>query len=347
MSRIRRLNEGTINRIAAGEVVERPASAVKELVENALDAGATHIDIVIAGGGRDLIRITDNGSGMSADDLALAVERHATSKIVPDKEGREDLHAVTTLGFRSEALPSIGAVARLSIVSREEGAAVAHRIALEGGDVSLVEPAAGPRGTRIEVRDLFYATPARLKFLKGERAETLAVAEIVKRLAMAHPQVEFSLTSEARNMFRYAPEMPGEIGRLGRLGAIMGRDFAENAIAIEAIRDGLSLTGFAGLPTYHRGNAQMQFLFVNGRPVRDKLLVGAVRGAGFESRVWLENLTLEQARWQQNSAQFADVRGASYGFFRRPIVRRLARAALRTPLRLIACNDIYAIARRP
>jgi DNA mismatch repair protein MutL len=279
MSRIRRLNEGTINRIAAGEVVERPASAVKELVENALDAGASQIDIVIAGGGRDLIRITDNGTGMSAEDLELAVERHATSKIVSDADGREDLHAIATLGFRGEALPSIGAVARLSIVSRTENDATAHRITLEGGDVSHVEPAAGPRGTRIEVRDLFYATPARLKFLKGERAETLAVAEVVKRLAMAHPQVEFSLTSETRNMFRYGAEMPGDIGLLGRLGAIMGRDFAENTVAIEAIRDGVTLKGFAGLPTYHRGNAQMQFLFVNGRPVRDKLLVGAVRGA--------------------------------------------------------------------
>lgn len=279
MPRIRRLTEGTINRIAAGEVVERPASAVKELVENALDAGATHIDIVIAGGGRDLIRITDNGCGMSADDLKLAVERHATSKIILDGAGQEDLHAVATLGFRGEALPSIGAVARLSIVSREPGAETAHRIMIEGGSMGGVEPAAGPQGTRIEVRDLFYATPARLKFLKGERAETQAVAEIVKRLAMAHPQVEFALTSETRNMFRYQPEMPGEIGRLGRLGAVMGRDFAENAVAIEAVREGLSLTGFAGLPTYHRGNAQMQFLFVNGRPVRDKLLVGAIRGA--------------------------------------------------------------------
>jgi len=279
MPRIRRLTEGTINRIAAGEVVERPASAVKELVENALDAGATHIDIVIAGGGRDLIRITDNGCGMSAEDLALAVERHATSKIVLDGEGQENLHAVETLGFRGEALPSIGAVARLSIVSREARSDVAHRITIEGGVVVPVEPAAGPQGTRIEVRDLFYATPARLKFLKGERAETQAVAEIVKRLAMAHPEVEFALTSETRNMFRYMPEMPGEIGRLGRLGAVMGRDFAENAIAIDATREGLGLTGFAGLPTYNRGNAQMQFLFVNGRPVRDKLLIGAIRGA--------------------------------------------------------------------
>jgi DNA mismatch repair protein MutL len=279
MGVIRRLSEGTINRIAAGEVVERPASAVKELVENALDAGAKHIDVIIAGGGRELIRVTDDGQGMSADDLALAVERHATSKLASDPQGREDLHDIATLGFRGEALPSIGAVARLTITTRTPDGDTAHRIAVEGGNVSPVEPAAGAPGTRIEVRDLFFATPARLKFLKGERSETLAVSDVVKRLAMAHPEVAFSLTSETRNMLRLEPEMPGDVGRLGRLGAIMGRDFAENALAIASVRENIALTGFAGLPTYNRGNAQMQFLFVNGRPVRDKLIVGAVRGA--------------------------------------------------------------------
>ncbi len=279
MGIVRRLSEGTINRIAAGEVVERPASAVKELVENALDAGARHIDIVIGAGGRELIRVTDDGCGMSAADLALAIERHATSKLKADEAGREDLHDIATLGFRGEALPSIGAVARLSILSREPGADTAHKVTVEGGRVSPVEPAAGPMGTRIEVRDLFFATPARLKFLKGERSETQAVGDVVKRLAMAHPEVAFSLTSEARNMLRLETEMPGEMGRLGRLGAIMGRDFAANALAIEAEREGVRLTGFAGLPTYNRGTAQMQFLFVNGRPVRDKLVIGAVRGA--------------------------------------------------------------------
>lgn len=276
---IRRLSEGTINRIAAGEVVERPASAVKEIVENALDAGATQIDIIIAGGGRDLIRVSDDGIGMSGDDLVVAVERHATSKLPMGADGREDLHDVATLGFRGEALPSIGAVARLSITSRPRDADSAMHIAVEGGKVSPVEPAAGPVGTRIDIRDLFYATPARLKFLKGERSETLAVADVVKRLAMAHPQVGLSLTSESRNMLRLMPEAEGEGGRLARLGAIMGRDFAENALAIDAVREGIRLTGFAGLPTYNRGNAQMQFLFVNGRPVRDKLIIGAVRGA--------------------------------------------------------------------
>ncbi|MBX3505596.1 MAG: DNA mismatch repair endonuclease MutL [Parvibaculum sp.] len=279
MGRIRRLSEGTINRIAAGEVVERPASAVKELVENALDAGARHIDIVIEGGGRDLIRVSDDGIGMDAEEMALAVERHATSKLRVDGEGREDLHDIATLGFRGEALPSIGAVARLSIVSRPRDGAEAHRIVVEGGRTGAVEPAAGRAGTQIEVRDLFYATPARLKFMKSERAEAQAVADIVKRLAMAHPETGFMLTSGGRTMLRLEPELPGEGGRLARLGAVMGRDFEENALAIDALREGIALRGFAGLPTYNRGTAQMQYLFVNGRPVRDKLVVGAVRGA--------------------------------------------------------------------
>ncbi|MBX3490124.1 DNA mismatch repair endonuclease MutL [Parvibaculum sp.] len=279
MSRIRRLSEGTINRIAAGEVVERPASAVKELVENALDAGARHIDIAIDGGGRDLIRIADDGFGMSAEELALAVERHATSKLGIDGEGREDLHNIATLGFRGEALPSIGAVARLAIVSRPRDGASAHRISVEGGHVGAVEPAPGKPGTVVEVRDLFYATPARLKFMKSERAEALAVSDVVKRLAMANAETGFALTSGGRVLLRLEPELPGASGRLARLGAIMGRDFAENALAIDALREGVALSGFAGLPTYNHGTAQMQFLFVNGRPVRDKLIVGAVRGA--------------------------------------------------------------------
>ncbi|GMV63724.1 MAG: DNA mismatch repair protein MutL [Parvibaculum sp.] len=277
--RIRRLSEGTINRIAAGEVVERPASAVKELVENALDAGARRIEIVIGGGGRDLIRVSDDGIGMNAEELALAVERHATSKLRLDDAGLEDLHDIATLGFRGEALPSIGAVARLSILSRPKDAESAFRISVEGGRTGPVEPAAGRQGTQIEVRDLFYATPARLKFMKSERAETLAVSDVVKRLAMAHPEVGFTLESGGRNLLRLEPELPGDAGRLTRLGAIMGRDFEANALAIDAMREGIALTGFAGLPTYNRGTAQLQFLFVNGRPVRDKLIVGAVRGA--------------------------------------------------------------------
>lgn len=280
MNRIRRLSEGTINRIAAGEVVERPASAVKELVENALDAGASQIDIVIQGGGCDLIRISDDGCGMSPDDLLVAVERHATSKLKVDGSGREDLQHIDTLGFRGEALPSIGAVARLSITTREGEAEIASRLSVEGGKLGNVEPAAGPPGTRIEVRDLFYATPARLKFLKSEGAETQAVSDTVKRLAMAHQDVGFSLTSGERNMLRVSPAH-GDFfeARLSRLAAIMGQDFAANALRVDAEREGVRLTGYAGLPTFNRGTAQAQYLFVNGRPVRDKVLTGAVRGA--------------------------------------------------------------------
>src|SRR3990167_4802038 len=269
---IRPLDEAAINRIAAGEVVERPASAVKELVENALDAGARRIEIVIGGGGRDLIRVSHDGIGMNAEELALAVERHATSKLRVDEAGLEDLHDIATLGFRGEALPSIGAVARLSILSRPKDAESAFRISVEGGRTGPVEPAAGRQGTQIEVRDLFYATPARLKFMKSERAETLAVSDVVKRLAMAHPEVGFTLTSGDRNLLRLDPELPGEAGRLTRLGAIMGRDFEENSLAIDALRENIALTGFDGLPTYNRGTAQLQFLFVNGRPDRKSVV---------------------------------------------------------------------------
>jgi len=282
MSRIRRLSEGTVNRIAAGEVVERPASAVKELVENAIDAGARHIEIIIGSGGRELIRITDDGCGMSAEELPIAIERHATSKLALDEHGGEDLVNIASLGFRGEALPSIGAVARLGITSRIQGADSAFTITVEGGEVSPIEPAAGPEGTRIEVRDLFYATPARLKFMKSERAETTAVSDVVKRLAMANPNCGFTLTSGTRNMLRLEAEDSSkgeEDARLRRLAAVMGREFGENALPIKAEREGVRLTGFAGLPTYNRGRADLQFLFVNGRPVRDKLLVGAVRGA--------------------------------------------------------------------
>jgi DNA mismatch repair protein MutL len=277
---IRRLSEGTINRIAAGEVVERPASAAKELVENALDAGATQIDIVIAGGGRDLIRVSDDGCGMSQEDLAVAIERHATSKLKLNEDGRENLLDIETLGFRGEALPSIGAVARLSITTREPTADSASRLNVEGGKLGEIEPAAGPIGTRIEVRDLFFATPARLKFLKSDGAETQAVSDNIKRLAMAHESVGFSLTSGERNMLRLPPAH-GDLfeARLARLSAIMGADFAANALRVEAEREGVRLSGYAGLPTFNRGTAQYQYLFVNGRPVRDKLLTGAVRGA--------------------------------------------------------------------
>ena len=281
---IRKLAEGAINRIAAGEVVERPASAVKELVENAIDAGARNIDIAIAGGGMNFIRVADDGCGMTASELALSVERHATSKLPLDAAGADDLTSIATLGFRGEALPSIGAIARLTISSRAAGASDGFAITVEGGSQGLVRPApfegVAGHGAIVEVRDLFYATPARLKFLKSERAESAAVIEIVKRLALARADVGFRLATEERTVLRAAAE-PGDLfdSRLRRLSAILGADFAENALPIDATREGVRLTGYAGLPTYARGTAANQFLFVNGRPVRDKLLLGAVRGA--------------------------------------------------------------------
>jgi DNA mismatch repair protein MutL len=279
---IRRLTEGTINRIAAGEVVERPASAVKELVENALDAGAHRIAVTLAAGGASLIIVEDDGVGMESSELLLAVERHATSKLPVAADGADDLTHIATLGFRGEALPSIGAVARLSIASRTKDGD-AHMVQVDGGTLLGPEPfgflGQGESGTRVEVRDLFYATPARLKFLKSTRAESLAVIDIVKRLAMARPDVAFSLTDEGRVVLTLAAEERLFEGALLRLAKAMGRDFADNAARVDATREGLRLTGFAAVPTYNRANAQMQFLFVNGRPVRDRLLLGAVKGA--------------------------------------------------------------------
>ena len=277
---IQRLPPGAVNRIAAGEVIERPAAVVKELVENALDAGATRVDIEITHGGKSRLVVTDDGFGMSADELLLSVERHATSKLKPGADGDYDLMNIATMGFRGEALPSIGAVARLSITSRAEGADDAWTLSVEGGALSEPAPAAfGGHGTRIEVRDLFYATPARLKFLKSDQAETTAIGETVRRLAMARHDVAFTLVSSGRKMLNLPAEAPGDDGRLKRLAAIMGKEFGDNALPIHAERDGAKVSGFAGLPTYNRGLPDKQFLFVNGRPVRDKLIVGAVRGA--------------------------------------------------------------------
>jgi DNA mismatch repair protein MutL len=271
---IRQLPESTVNRIAAGEVVERPASVVKELVENALDAGARRIDVFTDGGGRRLIRIGDDGSGMSAADLPLAVERHATSKLADD-----DLVSIRTLGFRGEALPSIGAVARLAITTRHAGEPHAWAIEVDAGTKSDAKPAALGEGTRVEVRDLFYATPARLKFLKLDRTEAEAVREVVRRLAMSRPDVAFTLAGEERMPVTFAAALPGAPGRLARLGDVLGAEFRANAVEIAAERDGVVIEGFAALPTLTRANALGQYLFVNGRPVRDKLLLGAVRGA--------------------------------------------------------------------
>lgn len=282
--KLRRLSEGTINRIAAGEVVERPASALKELVENAIDAGAGNIHVHVVEGGMQLIRVADDGCGMTADEMRLAVERHATSKMPLDGQGADDLMAIGTLGFRGEALPSIGAIARLSIVSRARGASDTFAIAVEGGAVGTVRPEAfsgfAANGTVIEVRDLFYATPARLKFLKSGRAELNAIVDMMRRLALARATVGFRLHADERQVLRVEPE-PGDLfdGRLRRLAAVLGNEFADNAMKVDARRGDLQVTGYAGLPTYSRGTAAHQYLFVNGRPVRDKLLVGAVRGA--------------------------------------------------------------------
>lgn len=273
---IRVLPTVTVNRIAAGEVIERPASAVKELVENAIDAGATRIEVQVNGGGKVGISVIDNGKGMTQEELALAIQRHATSKL-PD----DDLLNVHFLGFRGEALPSIGSVSRMEITSRTADGENAWNIRVEGGEVSDITPAAHPQGTRIDVRDLFYATPARLKFLKSDVAEVRQVSDIVQRLAMAHPEVAFSLTSDGRKLLRVEASRQEELfdARLKRLADVMGREFGDNAMPIAAEREGATLYGFAGLPTYSRGTSTAQYLFVNGRPVRDKLLLGTVRAA--------------------------------------------------------------------
>ncbi|GJE25326.1 DNA mismatch repair endonuclease MutL [Methylobacterium organophilum] len=275
---VRRLDAILVDRIAAGEVVERPASAVKELVENAIDAGARSIEVTIEGGGRRLIRVVDDGCGMGPEDLELAVERHATSKL-PDG----DLSRIGTLGFRGEALPSIGAVARLSIVSRAEGGE-GWSLVVEAGVKGPLRPAPAARGTRIEVTDLFAATPARLKFLKSDRAETLAVAEVLRRLALAQPRIRFTLRTESATPTVFPAESePGPAAQLRRAASVLGSDFAGNAVPLSLAREGFLLEGHIGLPTYHRGAAGHIHFTVNGRPVRDRLLLGAVRGAYADS----------------------------------------------------------------
>ena len=272
---LRVLPEITINRIAAGEVVERPASAVKELVENAIDAGARRIEVTLTGGGRTSIIVTDDGMGMDPDELSLAVERHATSKLPND-----DLLLIGALGFRGEALPSIGSVSRMTITSRTKGSDTAWSIDVAGGEKSAVRPASLVGGTRIEIRDLFFATPARLKFLKGERTELNHVLDVVRRLAMAYPQIGFSVADERGSRLRLGAAQ-GELldANLRRLSDVMGQEFADNSLPIAAEREGIVLTGFAGLPTLNQAYARSQYLFVNSRPVRDPMLRGAVRGA--------------------------------------------------------------------
>lgn len=272
---IRQLGTTAINRIAAGEVVERPAAAVKELVENALDAGARRISVDIADGGATLIRVTDDGHGIPADELPLALSRHATSKI----DG-SDLLNIHSFGFRGEALPSLGAVGRLALTSRAAGAAEAAQIRAEGGELSAVTPAALARGTVVELRDLFYATPARLKFMRSTRAEAQAVHDVLRRLAMAAPEVAFTLRDvSGGGAGRVVLRADAAQNLAQRLRGILGADFIDNALEIDAPRDGVTLSGYAALPTYSRGAAVAQFFFVNNRPVRDKQLLGALRGA--------------------------------------------------------------------
>ncbi|MGQ0526520.1 MAG: DNA mismatch repair endonuclease MutL [Alphaproteobacteria bacterium] len=267
--RIRYLPETLISQIAAGEVIERPAAAIKELVENALDAGATQVEIDIREGGKNLITVNDNGSGMSREELVASLDRHATSKLPHD-----DLFKIEHLGFRGEALASIAAVSRINIASRQKGAD-AWEIRAEGGRKYEPAPSAQTSGTKIEVRDLFFAVPARLKFLKTDRAEYTAVKDMINRLAMSYPAVSFRLTNDGRTALHYraAPILRE------RIADIIGRDFTDNALQIESERNGIRLSGFAALPTFHRGTAQYQYLFVNGRTVRDKLLHGCVRAA--------------------------------------------------------------------
>jgi DNA mismatch repair protein MutL len=267
---IRILPDHIVNRIAAGEVVERPASVVKELVENAIDAGARSIEIVTAGGGKSLIRVSDDGGGLRPDELPLAVARHCTSKL-PD----DDISRVETLGFRGEALASIGAVARMRLISRHSEEANAWSILVDHGSVGGSVPASHPAGTQIEVSDLFFATPARLKFLRSDRAEADAIAEVVKRLALAAPEVRFSFACDDRARVEYAATPDPAV----RAAQVLGRDFIENALTLDASREGVRLTGHAGLPTFNRANSRQQFLFVNGRPLRDPLLAGALRAA--------------------------------------------------------------------
>ena len=271
---IRRLPEGIANRIAAGEVIERPASVVKELVENAIDAGARQIDVAFRDGGRSLIRVSDDGEGMEKDELALAIERHATSKLLDD-----DLVDIRTLGFRGEALPSIGAVSRLIFASRARPAQEAWRIEVAGGRTSESFPASWIDGTIVEVRDLFFAVPARLKFLKSPRAETAEAADVVRRLALAVSHVGMSFASDERVLVDLSREAEGDDGRRRRIARVLGDEVFTNMVDFEGGRDAFRLWGLASLPTYHRAQAGLQFMFVNGRPVRDKLLAGAIRGA--------------------------------------------------------------------
>jgi DNA mismatch repair protein MutL len=330
---VKQLPETLINQIAAGEVIERPASAAKELVENAIDAGATRIEIATAAGGKSLMRITDNGSGMDAADLDLAIRRHCTSKI------SETLDDIRTLGFRGEALPSIGSVAKLSITSRRAGDAEGAQVSVVGGKTTGVRPAPANPGTVVEVRDIFFATPARLKFLKTEKAEAGAITEVVKRMAIAFPKVRFVLSGSDRSTLEF-PSTGDD--HLARMAQVLGAEFKDNAVEIDAMREDVALTGFAGVPTFNRGNSAHQYAFVNGRPVQDKLILSAIRGAYAESipsgryPIAVLSLTLDPALVDVNvhpakaDVRFRDpglVRGLIVGAIREAMAREGDRAA--------------------
>ncbi|WP_208540667.1 MULTISPECIES: DNA mismatch repair endonuclease MutL [Bartonella] len=270
---IRHLSETIINQIAAGEVIERPANVVKELVENAIDAGATRIEIVTANGGKNLIRVSDNGCGIPKDQLTLAISRHCTSKLV------DDVHNICFLGFRGEALPSIGSVAKLKLVSRTQDADSAAEIIVTAGKIEGPKPAAANSGTTVEVRDLFFVTPARLKFMKTDSAEMNAITDMIKRIAIAFPHIRFSLSGKDRTLIELPATENNTQGQLERITQIMGKEFGSNTITLNAERETARLTGFACLPSFNRGNSLHQFVYVNGRPVRDKFLSGAIRGA--------------------------------------------------------------------
>jgi len=330
---IRQLTETMINQIAAGEVIERPASVVKELVENALDAGASRIEIATAGGGLTLLRVTDDGCGIAADELPLAVARHCTSKL------GDDINDIRSLGFRGEALPSIGSVARLALRSRTADDDGGAEILVEAGRVSPVRPVAANRGTTVEVRDLFFATPARLKFMRNERAEAAAISETVKRIAVAFPSVRFTLSGTDRTTLDLsATEEDGTFIR--RIGQVLGRDFTENSIPIEAEREGVQLFGHVSIPSYSRGNALQQYAYVNGRPIRDKLIAGAIRGAYMDAlprdrhAVAVLFLSLDPALVDVNvHPSKADVRFRDPGLVRGLIVGAIREALSRQGLR--------------
>lgn len=344
MPSIRQLSPVTINRIAAGEVIERPASVAKELIENAIDAGARRVEVVTAGGGKTLLRVTDDGAGMKADDLELAVERHCTSKLDED-----DLLDIRTLGFRGEALPSIGSVAELRIETRHADEPHGWGLSVSGGERGDVEPVALSAGTRVEVRNLFFSTPARLKFLKTERAEAAAVTDVVKRLALAHPEIRFSLNGADRSPLDYPALGPGDFRE--RALQVMGRDFADSSLPVDAGREGVRLSGLAGLGTFQKANAQHQFLFVNGRPVRDKLLIGAIRAGyadvmardRFPAAVLFVDLDPHEVDVNVHPTK-ADVRFRDPGLVRSLIVGALRRTLAETGPRASTTNNAATLA---